>query len=137
MHTMEMTADPNYQEGRQALIECHGSLHRSACVQKIELVLYIDTKQAYGQATGQQQEIRLESASSGGGGRAKKRKKAGENQQEMGVAAVRAHISDLQTFTVMSSSPPAPRLSSSGLRSLLLRITHCQSLVRAQVPAPD
>lgn len=77
-HTMKMTADPNYQEGRRALIECHGSLHRSACVQKIELVFYMDTKQTYGKATGRQQEIRLESASGGqegGGGKVAKKKK--------------------------------------------------------------
>lgn len=84
---MKMTADPNYQEGRQALIECHGSLHRSACVQKIELVLCIDTKQAYGQATGQQQEIRLGRASGGqeGGGRVGKKKKKKEEEKRKWV----------------------------------------------------
>lgn len=37
-HTYKITADPMYQERGKALIECHGSLHWSACVLEIELV---------------------------------------------------------------------------------------------------
>lgn len=45
-HAEKMIADPTYQEGGKALIECHGSLHWSACVLEIELVWYTDTEQA-------------------------------------------------------------------------------------------
>lgn len=41
-NTHTITGDLTYQE---ALIECHGSLHWSACVLEIELVGYTDTQQ--------------------------------------------------------------------------------------------
>lgn len=104
-HTMKMTADPNYQEGRRALIECHGSLHRSACVQKIELVFYMDTKQAYGKATGRQQEIRQGSASGGqeGGPQGGKEKKK-KNREKVGERVKTIQRWEQRPFTLISQT---------------------------------
>lgn len=103
---MKITADPNYPERRQALIECQGSLHRSAVVPKIELVRYMDTEQTRRRATGPGRKFKLRT---GGWRGAKTADRGGSG----GPCAARSYLRPAETlyryisFDFSSSSNPS------------------------------